>query len=383
VRVVSICAEQAPWARSGGLGDVTAALPVALQAVEPTLEHITVLPLYGSTRPRLEGRLRRAAPFWELEDDGATRTLFFEHPQFDTQGLYDGPEEKFGLLCSAAVEAFPDADVFHLHDWHAAHAATLTDQRTVLTIHNLAYQGPFLRDGIAAADVVTTVSPRYAEEIQTEAFGCGLHDLLAERGVLGILNGVADGAPQVRDRAGLLAAAGLEADAMLFGVVARLDWQKGLDWVAELVPRLGELPARLVLLGTGDPALEARFAALASDRFHPWLGFDPRRADQILGSADAVLVPSRFEPCGLTQLYAMRAGTVPVVNPVGGLADTVSDPGNGFRMREGSAAGLYEAMQRAVDAWKTPAWAERVSAGRSLDSSWERSARAYLDVLRG
>ena len=383
MKVVTICAERAPFARTGGLGDVTAALPEALLAVEPTLEHVTVLPLYGAARPLLQGRLRPVGPFQELVDDAPYRTLFFPHPQFEPQGLYDGPEEKFGLLCRAVVDAFDDADVFHLHDWHGAHAATLTTTRTVLTIHNLAYQGPFLRDGIAAADVVTTVSEQYAEEIQTEPFGCGLHGLLAERGVVGILNGIA--APEVphRDRTGLLADAGLEGSDLLFGVVSRLDWHKGLDWVADVIPRLDELPARLVLLGTGDPALEERFASLASDRFHPWLHFDPARADQILAGADALLIPSRFEPCGLTQLYAMRAGTVPVVHPVGGLADTVADPERGFHMTEASPAGLFSAMGRAVEAWNTPAWDQRVDGGRRWDSSWRRSAERYLEIFAG
>jgi len=383
VKVVSICAERAPWARTGGLGDVTAALPGALVAADPSVDHLTLLPLYGSSRSLLEGRLRPAGDFLELVDDKPYRTLFFEHPLFEPHGLYEGPEEKFGLLCRAAVNAFGDADVFHLHDWHAAHAATLTSKRTVLTIHNLAYQGPYLRQGIAAADVVTTVSARYAEEIQTEPFGCGLHELLASRGVVGILNGIADADPPERDRAGLLSDAGLNGDALLFGVVSRLDWQKGLDWVADIIPRLGELPARLVLLGTGDPVLEERLGSLTSENFHPWLTFDSARADQILGSVDALLVPSRFEPCGLTQLYAMRAGTVPIVHPVGGLADTVTDPGTGFQMTEGSARGLFEAMTRAAEAWNTPAWERRMAAGRALDSSWDRSARAYLDILQG
>jgi starch synthase len=383
MKVVSICAERAPFARTGGLGDVTAALPEALLAADPSLDHVTVLPLYGASRPQLQGRLRPAGRFLELVDDAPYRTLFFEHPAFETPGLYDGPEEKFGGFCRAVVDAFPDADVFHLHDWHAAHAATLTTTRTVLTLHNLAYQGPFLRDGIAAADVITTVSVRYAEEIQTEAFGCGLHGLLAERGVIGILNGIAKAEPPERDREGLLSAAGLSGSDVLFGVVSRLDWHKGLDWVADVIPRLETLPARLVLLGTGDPKLEARFTSLASDRFFPWLCFDPARADQILAGADALLVPSRFEPCGLTQLYAMRAGTVPVVNPVGGLADTVTDPGRGFRMTEASPEGLYAAMSRAVSARKTPAWERRVENGRRWDSSWRRSAERYLEIFAG
>ncbi len=370
----------------------------------------------------------------------------YEMAPIDIDGELVTPDlaVRFAFLVEAALQVSPAllggaVDAYHVHDWHAAPLAWRVSQgastertpRVALTIHNLAYQGHcgaeavpewagdspdgfnFLRTGIEHADLVTTVSPRYSREIQTPAFGCGLDALLRERGVVGILNGAGRGAwdpstdphlaapfsgasPQGREacRAALLEEAGWAADddALILGIVARLDFQKGLDWVAEVVPHLPLMGVRMVLLGTGDPALEASFAELAEalpEHFAAWLAFDVPQSHRIMAGADAVLVPSRFEPCGLTQLYAMRYGAVPIVNAVGGLADTVTDAGdpggagNGFVMATGDAEGLLDALKRAAHLWSAgpQVWARLVRNGYAYDSSWDQSARTYLAHL--
>ena len=179
---------------------------------------------------------------------------------------------------------------------------------------------------------------------------------------------------------------------MLFGVVTRLAEQKGVDWILDSLGALEGMNARLILLGNGDPDLEAalrRAAEAQPDRLYADIRFDSPMSHRIIAGADAFLIPSRFEPCGLTQMYAMRYGTVPVVNPVGGLANTVFDHGiasdaNGVHMHTADAAGLVDAMSRASALWNTDraAWRQLVDAGFAFDSSWTRSAERYCALFR-
>ncbi len=321
----------------------------------------------------------------------------------------------------------------------------------MLTIHNLAYQGVFqaeeadamglpldaglrhpgltplvnlLKGAIAAADVVTTVSPRYAEEITTPHFGHGLDGWLKERGsrgthppVTGILNGIdmdewnpgADLAlpasytaealsGKATCRAALLREMGLSSDTndLVLGVVSRMASQKGLDLVLGLVPHLERLGARLVVLGTGEEALEEGFRAASAalpDRVAARIAFKVPLSHRITAGADAFLIPSRFEPCGLTQLYAMRYGTVPIVHAVGGLADTVTDPGDeslaagdgtGFCFGEPSEGALRHAVERASKLFHgdPEGWHRLQLAGMERDWSWERSAVRYAELYR-
>lgn len=474
--IFSVCAERAPWCYTGGLGDVAAALPGAIRRCAPGLRYASLTPLYRPARDALAtakrmltdtgvtahatvGGLPWHARVLRLDGEDDHDTYFLEcDPLFDSAGLYemapvsvDGTSVtpdlavRFAFLVEAALQVADTllggrVEAYHLHDWHAAPLAwrlaeTLPAQqkpRVALTIHNLAYQGHcsaeavpewsggaaegfnFLRKGIEYADLVTTVSPRYSQEIQTPEFGCGLDQLLREKGVVGILNGAGrDAWDPMTDphlpapfsgaategrktcRAALLQEAGwsTDDDALLVGVVARLDYQKGLDWVADIVPDLPKMGIRLVLLGTGDPNLEARFKSLAENdpaHFCAWLAFDVPQSHRIMGGADAVLVPSRFEPCGLTQLYAMRYGALPIVNAVGGLADTVTDvgaadgSGNGFVMATPDAPGLRDALWRAATlrADNPSKWATLVRNGYDYDSSWDQSARIYLRHLQ-
>ena len=343
--------------------------------------------------------------------------------------------------------------VLHAHDWQAGLAPAylafrgVHDVRSVMTVHNLAFAGKFppvlretlglppealsplggvefygtismLKAGLRYADRVTTVSPGYAAEILTADFGMGFDGLLRERGaaVSGILNGIdtaewdpaadrhlmagfaAGGwAARARNKAALQARMGLEPDprALLFGVVSRLSWQKGLDLLQAALPVLLQTGGQLALLGAGDPVLEAGFreaAAAYPGRIGVVLGYDEGLAHQIQAGVDALLVPSRFEPCGLTQLYALRYGAVPVVARVGGLGDTVIDA-NPMALGAGVATGitfagpteeaLGVALQRAARLFRDgAAWRRLQLNGMATDVSWAGPARAYAALYR-
>ena len=339
-------------------------------------------------------------------------------------------------------------DVLHAHDWHAglacANVAAHPGNRcaTVFTVHNLAFQGlfpaedfhelglprrymeahgvefhdqlSFLKAGLHFAHRVTTVSPSYAREIATREFGCGMEGVIQQRGtdVSGILNGVD---PEVwnpltdaglvanysaqylggksRCKVTLQAELGLKADpkAPLFGLVSRLTHQKGLDLLLAALPELLRQGGQLALQGSGDAALEAAFLHVA--REHPAqvavrIGYDEAFAHRLVAGADLILVPSRFEPCGLTQLYGLRYGTLPLVRRVGGLADTVvdatqealgSDSATGFCFEAATPEALQAALQRAIQTFGQPAlWQQMVQRAMAQDFSWEGAARSYL-----
>ena len=336
-------------------------------------------------------------------------------------------------------------DVVHAHDWHAAmscaylHAHPAGTAASVFTIHNLAYQGlfphddwallglssrymspaalefhgqlSFMKAGLKFADRITTVSPSYAREIATAEFGVGLEGVIRGRGtdVSGILNGIdptvwdpaADAAlarrysaEQPAGKAACKAALqaqfglGLEPGTPLLGVVSRLTAQKGLDLVLSVLPEILRMGGQLVVQGTGESALEAAFR-MAADA-HPGrvgvlLGYDENGAHRLIAGADMIVVPSRFEPCGLTQMYGLRYGTVPVVRRVGGLADTVRDAvtdaaaGNGFVFDAAQPDALRDAIARAFALYReAEAWARLMRAGMGENLSWEGPARRYM-----
>jgi starch synthase len=311
----------------------------------------------------------------------------------------------------------------------------------VFTIHNLSYQGEFpaetfgalglpahffslqglefygkvsfMKAGLHYADRLTTVSPTYAREIQTTEQGCGMDGLLRSRAgaLTGILNGVdpeewnpASGpripahydpgrmAGKARCKAVLQAELGLGADPQqpLFAVVSRLTTQKGLDLLLEVLPRLLAGGGQLALLGAGDADLELGFRAAAA--VHPRavavrIGYDEDLAHRLIAGADVIVVPSRFEPCGLTQLYGLAYGALPLVRRVGGLADTVRDAalpaGNGFVFDDASVAALGAALDRIFSVWRVPAqWAALRLQAMKEDFGWEPSARRYLNLYR-
>ncbi|MBS0446361.1 MAG: glycogen synthase GlgA [Proteobacteria bacterium] len=338
-------------------------------------------------------------------------------------------------------------DVMHAHDWHAAMSCAYmtahppTQAAPVFTVHNLAYQGlfppgdfhllglpsrymaatglefhgqlSFMKAGLKFARRVTTVSPTYATEIATHEFGFGLDGVIRGRGgdVRGILNGVdgkvwdpehdvgllarytaKDLSGKARGKQTLQAELGLEqrADVPLFCVVSRLTSQKGLDLVLGALPGLLRQGGQLGLQGTGDAALETAFQAAAQanpGRVAVRIGYDEAFAHRLIGGADAILVPSRFEPCGLTQLYGLRYGTLPVVRRVGGLADTVVDAGDdnpantGFAFDAATPAALEHALQRAIHAFRQPErWHRLMQRAMAQDFSWDGAARQYLTL---
>ena len=345
-------------------------------------------------------------------------------------------------------------DIVHAHDWHAAMACAYvaehlpTQARTVFTVHNLAFQGlfamhdwatlglasrlmspagleyhgqfSFMKAGLKFAHRVTTVSPTYAHEISTHEFGCGLDGVIRGRGtdVSGILNGIdtdiwnpaTDAAIARRYdaermdgkracRLALQAELGLQADdsALLLTIVSRLTSQKGLDLVLTALPALLRAGLQLAVQGTGEPALEAayRMAMQANPgRVHVHIGYDEARAHRLIAGADAIAVPSRFEPCGLTQLYGLRYGTLPIVRRVGGLADTVTDAGphsaGGARQAvtgfvfDAATAGAFERCVRRAAAHKRdgPGWQAMVYSAMAQSLSWAGPAQQYLQLYR-
>lgn len=395
-------------------------------------------------RVTIVSAVSEGGPAWQFVD---APELYDRDGLYSDAAMHDFADNavRFAVLAAAAIAAAPKAfgdalggapDLFHAHDWQCGLVPLWTDRPSVLTIHNLAYRGlfdkevmttlgldwshyhlddleffdqvSFLKAGIAHADAVTTVSPSYAAEILEPANGQGLDGFLAQRPrLVGILNGIdteawdpatdaALPATYARNELGgkracreaLARELGLAPgpQTLLVGAVSRFAEQKGMDLVAELVPELGALGIQLIVLGTGEPALETRFRQLAAahpDTVAVRIGFDVAFARRVYAGCDALVMPSRFEPCGLNQLYAMRYGTVPIVHAVGGLRDTV-DGDTGVSFEHADVAGLRWAMSRAAGLFRgdPAAWAAMARAGMDRDWSWERSARAYLELYR-
>ncbi len=469
--VLYVVSEVAPFSKSGGLADVSEALPRALAARGHRLTVVT--PRYGSIDPGRHGLERldlaleaggERAGLWRAP--GPVPVFLVEHERFfgSRPGLYgergvDYPDNasRFAFLARAAL-TLPGAlglevHVVHLHDWQTALGAWLLRHeragdphlrraRCIFTIHNLAYQGMFpkekllevglpwevftydalefhdqlnfLKAGLIYADALSTVSPTYAREILTVEGGQGLDSVLRlrRRDLVGILNGIdtarwdpwRDPHLPAHYRAGDLAGkaackAALQRElglpdrplAPVVGMVGRLAEQKGVALVLEALPELLSLDVQMAVLGTGRPDWEQALTLLARarpDRLAVRVGFDEGLAHRIEGGADLFLMPSRFEPCGLNQLYSLRYGAVPVVRAVGGLDDTVEDydgagRGTGFKFREYQARAMSTALRRALDVWRDRrAWRGLVERGMAQDFSWERSAAGYEALYR-
>lgn len=436
----------------GGLADFSAGLVTSLKARDVEIE--VVLPDYGDLPLRTVDEFGLDLPEWvgpvkirqgTLEGIGvslvSTPNLLRPHPYLDADGEgWPDNDLRFISFSRAIAEwaRLSAPDVIHLNDWHTGATLGFLDEPvpTVLTIHNLAYQGvcdadrlelfkrngsAFRRDGntnllagaITLADRVVTVSPTFAAESIEPETGFGLSDLMRKRGkaVTGILNGIDTGVwdpandPHIGisydvgsiDRkelvkGRLIRELGWEPNhEPLVGIVTRLTEQKGMDIVLELVPRLQSLGARMVMLGSGERAL-AEAACRANDRFGDRFvfreGYDEGLSHRIFGGSDLFLMPSRFEPAGLTQMQAMRYGTIPVVTDVGGLHDTVVDSdaspgdGTGFVAAEVTPVSVMEALSRAVAGWHTKRRSEIIKRGMTRDWSWFRPAGLYLDLYR-
>ena len=469
-----IGSEAVPFSKTGGLADVLGALPPALARLgwDVTL----VVPRYrgvtaGSLMTRFPvtvGGYSRDIGFYEAPMHHDARAILVECPDlYDREELYaprgtagyPDNARRFAMLVRAALEwTARDGtrpSVVHGHDWQAGLAPVylrtlyashpiLGGTPSVFTIHNLAYQGlfepewaprvdlgsqelsvdrlefwgrlSFLKGGITDADVLTTVSPTYADEIQTPEFGCGFDGILRDRrrDLVGILNGIdaAEWDPR-RDRF-LPAPYGPEAlegkiaakravlgryrlpddDAAmarpLVGMISRMVDQKGFDLIADVAGDLSGLDATFVVLGTGDERYQDLWTTLAAR--HPrqiaaHIGFDEGLAHLIEGGADIFLMPSRFEPCGLNQMYSLRYGTLPVVRAVGGLADTVRDysldaaDSTGFVFTDYTGRALLDALGRALALYSEPErWRAVQLAAMHEDNSWDHSAREYVRI---
>jgi starch synthase len=472
LRVLFAASECAPLTKTGGLGDVAAALPAALRMLGVDVR--LLLPGYREVLAATVAA-RPVATVPPSAGLPAARLLAAEHangvplfilacpelydrpggPYLDPAGL-DWPDNavRFGqlarvaaLLATAQSPCDWRGDIVHCNDWQTGLAPAYLHWwaqgavPSLITIHNLAYQGifpptvlpqlglppqsldidgvefhgnvSFLKAGLFHARRISTVSPTYAREIQAQALGFGLHGLLASRSaqLQGILNGIdpdtwnpaTDRCLVARYDAETLARKALNTRALrerfglrdapeqpLLGVVSRLIPQKGIDLVVEAAPALLALPAQLLVLGTGDAALESELAALAArqpGKVAVVRGFDEALSHRIEAGADIFLMPSRFEPCGLNQMYSQRYGTPPVVRRTGGLADSVVDctprtlaggTATGFVFEDASARSLRAAVERAVALWRQPAqWQQLQRNAMARDFSWTVSARRY------
>ena len=474
IRVLSVASEAVPLVKTGGLADVAGALP---QAVAPHgVTMTTLLPGYPAVMKAI-GKGRALHTYDTLLGEPARLVagqiaghplialdapVYFARegsPYTDHSGHdWNDNWRRFAALGRAAADLAGGAvkgckfDLMHAHDWQAAMALAYLrfappeggrQVPTVMTIHNMAFQGyfnasifpslglprsawsvngvesyggvGFLKAGLEAASAITTVSPGYAAEIRQPEFGMGLEGLVASRGerVLGILNGIDTGLwnpetdPDVPQAYGLRSLSRRSAnkrvledefclkpaDGPLFVVVSRLTWQKGMDVLLEVIDHLVGIGGRLALLGAGDAAIEAGLHASAAR--HPGrigirIGYDEALAHRMQAGGDAILVPSRFEPCGLTQLYGLAYGCVPVVSRTGGLADTVIDA-NVAALAAGVATGiqfngvhyyaLASAISRATALYRQPGqWLQLQKNGMRCDFSWERSGKAYAEL---
>jgi starch synthase len=474
LKVLSAASELYPLVKTGGLADVTGALPGALSGLE--IDVRSLAPGY----PQVIGALEGGETVLSIPDlfggparvlaatAGALDLFVLDSPHlYDRSGNpytqpdgKDWPDNAFrfaafartaALIAEGAIPAF-QPDILHVHDWQAALAPAYLryggkgGAATVVTVHNLAFQGQFpaellgplglppesfsiggvehygavgfLKAGLRLADRITTVSPSYALEIQQPETGMGLDGLLRERSarLSGILNGIDTDVwnpatdPRIaatysaenfdaraNNKATLQDIFGLDPEpgALVVGVVSRLSWQKGLDILAEALPVLLGEGMQLALLGAGDADLEARFRAAAEanpGRVGVRIGYDEAVAHRIQAGSDALAVPSRFEPCGLTQLCALRYGAVPLVARVGGLADTIIDANEmalaagvatGIKFQPGQRESLELALRKAAALFRDRGtWRRLQLNGLATDVSWRAPARRYAQLYR-
>jgi starch synthase len=469
MKILMVASEAAPYAKTGGLGDVLGALPAALARLGD--EVAVVLPKYGTVAAPEAKRVSHSmalsvgpsifyAGIDETVVDGV-RYFFVDCPQLylrggiygDAAGIFPDNHIRFAALTQAAIAIARHlfrADIFHAHDWQSGLLPLLLktalaldpvfiNARVVFTIHNLGYQGnfgpltrgelgldpavynpaglefynqvSFMKAGITWADAVTAVSPTYAKEIQTPPFGFSMDGVLRDHAakLAGILNGVdysvwspeIDSHLPARYSAGALAGKQLCKSAVmaemglpsiavgdrrpLLAIVSRFADQKGLDLIGGIAGWLTSQDIALAVLGSGDAPLQQMFTTLAAaypDKVAVRLGYNEALSHRIEAGADMFLMPSRYEPCGLNQIYSLRYGTVPIVRATGGLADTV-DETTGFLFEDFTPVALQGAIADALAAFESRvAWTERMLAGMAKDYSWDASAQAYRDLYR-
>ncbi len=475
MRILLASSEAHPYSKTGGLADMAGAFSKALARKGCQVGLVT--PLYAGVRERFQqlrrldfpldiplGMQRVQAEIWTLDPMPGLTIYFIDEPGFYQRAtLYqkDGQDypdnaERFIFFSKVAAELALHLpwrpEILHAHDWQAAFSVLFLHHtrrlagwanapRTCLTIHNLAYQGVFppsqyaltnlpwdyfshdgvefygrlncLKAGIAFADVITTVSPRYAREITTEEFGAGLHGLLLQRNrvLKGILNGVdytewdpgsdpfirhnfaLDSlAHKVRNKADLQAEFGLaqRSDVPLFGNIGRMVEQKGVDILHAALNEMAAYDLQFVLLGSGAPEAQRILQTVAArhpEKFAIRIGFDEGLSHRIEAGCDFFIMPSRFEPCGLNQMYSLRYGTIPIVRAVGGLSDSVVDLredaalANGIKFYQYDSAALVKGVRKALALYENARLLSHFRKnGMLADFSWDRTAEEYLKL---
>jgi starch synthase len=473
MHIVFAASECTPWAKTGGLADVVSALPKTLAKMGHRIS--IFLPYYRQVAkvapdaavvlPSVTIPFPSYNRFVSILDGGledGVQTYFVDSPElFDREAFYATPSgdypdnaERFGLLSRAVIEAskvLGVPDIFHVHDWQTAMLAVmlrsiyffdpvLRHVPAVLTIHNAGYQGwfppetmaklllpwdmftldklehydtvDFLKGGIVYADAITTVSRKYAEEIQTSEFGNGLEETLRRRkgDLFGILNGVdydewdpaidphiaahytvekLEGKKECRRD--LLHAFGFEdvsEDTAVIGIVSRFATQKGFDFIVAIMDRLVEEDMVMVILGNGEEYYERLLIEMAErhpSKVRVQVTFDNVMAHKIEAGADIFLMPSRYEPGGLNQIYSLKYGTIPVVRATGGLEDTIDEQpfggGNGFKFWGYSPEALLDALRRALGTFRNKdEWTQMMKRGMAQDFSWDAPAKEYERV---
>ena len=478
LKILFVSSEVVPFAKSGGLADVSGALPVALR--ESGMDVRVVMPYYASVKTGMLnktpvinglavplGDMSLAARVFESKSQKRVPAYFigredlYGRPNLygDSTGDYYDNLERFSYFSHAALRTSQEIDfrpdIIHCHDWQTGLIPALlkgpysvkffSNTSVLFTIHNMGYQGVFplnklsmtgldssdyyhkegleywgsislLKSGIMYADAVTTVSPTYAEEIQTHEFGMGMEGILANKkgALFGILNGVdydvwnpekdrhlarnysiKNIAGKIICKKDLIREMNLDPslrDKPLFGMVSRLDKQKGLDMLLEIMDEFIALDAGFVLLGSGDGYIENTMKEIAkrhTGKIGTGIGFNDPLAHKIMAGSDIFLIPSRYEPCGLTQMYALKYGTVPLVRATGGLNDTVfqydtnKKTGNGFKFNSATSGELLKSIRQASALYKDKAeWKKLVSNGMKEDFSWKKSAEKYIEIYK-
>ncbi len=469
-KILFVGSEAMPYAATGGLGDVLGSLPIALAVFDSSNDIRVLLPLYSAVDKKWRHKMQDEAEFI-LQIEGRRRSCrikshrrgrvvyyFVENEHYFGRPKiygYADDAERYSFLSLSALELmgvlgfYPD--ILHVHDWHGAPAALYLKQkyrnsqaykdiRSLLTIHNIEYQGQFefgvlgdapalggidreileldgkinlMKAGIVSADMVSTVSPRYADEILTREGGRGLERVLDKRRLVGILNGIdydyynPEKDPELSanynennvtrkylNRAVLQQSLGLvERELPLLAIISRLASHKGLDLIAEIAERLiTERDIQLVLLGQGEERFEDLFRDLETkypERVRAIIDYDRALSKRIYAAADIFLMPSLSEPCGLSQMIASRYGAIPIVRKTGGLYDSIKDfdevggelQGNGFTFDEYSSAALLDRIDAALELWHDrERRLEFIGKIMRVDFSWGASAEKYMEI---
>ncbi len=479
MNIAFVSSEVVPFAKTGGLADVSGALPIELTKLGHNVN--VFMPKYfsigektfnlqheswfGEIPIRVANQIHNIKVFKGLLDDSKTEIYFIDYPQyFHRQSLYTNDfdeDERFILFSKAVIELMQrleqQFDIIHLNDWQTGLIPLLIKDNyswdktfnkiaSVYTIHNIAYQGSFpketlekaelnykhfevdgeiehhgrvnfMKAGISFADVITTVSEKYAEELKTPEFGFGMELVLNYRknDFVGILNGIDETvwAPEIdsyipykyslksmkgkeKNKIEMLKKFGLpyNKDVPVIGIVSRLASQKGIDLILSSIDYLLSLDIQLVILGTGEQEYEQRLNEISHnnpEKISVYIGYSNELSHLIEAGSDMFLMPSQFEPCGLTQMYSLKYGTIPIVRNTGGLADTVLDwddrifrgnlDGNGFSFNDYNGYALTDAIERAVYSFHNKKlWKQLQKNGMETSFSWEVSAKKYISI---